>query len=129
MRNPVRVVTLLAVLAVFVAACTGGSTAPTVPPNTDPRPPQPLPPTPPITFVGAGDIADCTTIASAANAEATARLIDRMSDAIVFTAGDNAYFNGTAAEFNNCYGPRWGRFRGRTYPSPGNHEYQISATP
>src|SRR5438876_4906456 len=130
MRNPVRVVTLLAVLAVFVAACTGGSTAPTVPP-ADPRPPQPIPPTPtpPITFVGAGDIADCTTIASAANAEATARMIDRMSDAIVFTAGDNAYFNGTAAEFNNCYGPRWGRFRNRTYATPGNHEYQISSRP
>jgi hypothetical protein len=52
-----------------------------------------------------------------------------MSDAVVFTAGDNAYFNGTEREFTNCYGPRWGRFRNRTYPSPGNHEYQISPTP
>src|SRR5207247_947738 len=131
MRNPLRVGLLLAVLAVCIPACTGGSTGSPVTPNPNPNPnPQPIPtPTPPITFVGAGDIADCTTIASAANAEATARLIDRMSDAVVFTAGDNAYFNGTAAEFANCYGPRWGRFRTRTRPSPGNHEYNISAMP
>jgi Calcineurin-like phosphoesterase len=131
MKNPLRAGPLIAVLAVCITACTGGSTGSPVTPNPNPNPnPQPIPtPSPPITFVGAGDIADCTTIASAANAEATARMIDRMSDAIVFTAGDNAYFNGTAAEFANCYGPRWGRFRNRTYPSPGNHEYQISATP
>src|SRR5438552_469716 len=126
MRNPSRVVSLLAVLAVCITACTGGSTGSPVTPNPNPNPNPPIPTTsPPITFVGAGDIADCTTIASAANAEATARMIDRMSDAIVFTAGDNAYFNGNAAEFNNCYGPRWGRFRNRTYPSPGNHEYNV----
>src|SRR5215468_8160172 len=95
----------LAAFAVCITACTGGSTGSPVTPNPNPNP-QPIPtPTPPITFVGAGDIADCTTIASAANAEATARLVDRMSDAVVFTAGDNAYFNGTAAEFANCYGP------------------------
>jgi len=130
MKNPSRVGVLLAI-AVCITACTGGSTGTPVTPTPNPNPnPQPIPtPTPPITFVGAGDIADCTTIASAANAEATARLIDRMSDAIVFTAGDNAYFNGTSAEFTNCYGPRWGRFRNRTYPTPGNHEYQISVLP
>jgi len=132
MKNPSRVGASLAVLAVLVAAaCTGGSSGSPVTPNPNPNPnPQPIPtPTPPITFVGAGDIADCATVASAANAEATARLIDRMSDAVVFTAGDNAYFNGTAAEFSNCYGPRWGRFRGRTYPTAGNHEYTISVEP
>jgi hypothetical protein len=119
------------VLAPMVVACTGGNSSTPVTPSPNPNPnPQPIPaPTPPITFVGAGDIADCTTIQSAANAEATARLIDRMTDAFVFTAGDNAYFNGTAAEFTNCYGPRWGRFRNRTYPTPGNHEYQISPQP
>src|SRR5262245_13432596 len=121
----------IAAFAMGIAACTGGSTGSPVTPNPNPNPnPQPIPtPTPPITFVGAGDIADCATTASSANAEATARIIDRMSDAVVFTAGDNAYFNGTAAEFANCYGPRWGRFRSRTYPTPGNHEYQISAMP
>jgi acid phosphatase type 7 len=121
----------LVLLAPLAVACTGGNSSTPVTPTPTPTPnPQPIPtPTPPITFVGAGDIADCSTTVSGNNAEATARLIDRMSDAVVFTAGDNAYFNGTAAEYNNCYGPRWGRFRNRTYPTPGNHEYQISPQP
>ena len=25
--------------------------------------------------------------------------------------------------FEECYGPSWGRFKGRTKPVPGNHEY------
>jgi hypothetical protein len=122
-------VLLLPLLALALACAGGNSTAPITPtPNPNPNP-QPIPtPSPPITFVGAGDIADCSNEAGA-NAEATARLIDRISDGIVFTAGDNAYFNATSEEFANCYGPRWGRFRNRTYPSPGNHEYQISAAP
>ena len=43
--------------------------------------------------------------------------------AVVLTLGDHTYPNGTAAEFANCYGPTWGRFKERTWPSPGNHEY------
>ena len=70
-------------------------------------------------LVGAGDIAGC----SSAGDEATAKLIDDMPSAIVFTTGDNAYDSGTEAEFENCYGPTWGRHKARTYPSPGNHEY------
>jgi hypothetical protein len=128
MRNLLRALSLL-LAPLLVAACTGGSTPTPVNPSPNPNPnPQPLP-APPITFVGAGDIADCTNTDGGANAEATARLIDRISDGLVFTAGDNAYFNGTADEFANCYGPRWGRFRNRTYPTPGNHEYQISPMP
>jgi 3',5'-cyclic AMP phosphodiesterase CpdA len=79
-------------------------------------------------FVGAGDIADCAN-EGGIHAEATAKLLDRMTDATVFTAGDNAYFDATAADFQNCYAPRWGRHKSRTYPSAGNHEYQVSANP
>jgi hypothetical protein len=70
-------------------------------------------------LVGAGDIAGC----SSAGDEATAKLIDGMPTAIVFTTGDNAYDSGTEAEYKDCYGPTWGRHKARTYPSPGNHEY------
>ncbi len=75
--------------------------------------------------MGAGDIADCTSVGAdgGAHGEATAKLIDRMPEAFVFTAGDNAYFLGNAADYRDCYKPRWGRFLSRTYPSPGNHEY------
>jgi hypothetical protein len=78
-----------------------------------------LPPAAPV-LVGAGDIADCDSPGD----EATAALIDQIPGT-VFTAGDNAYVNGTAAEFDRCYGPTWGRFKGRTMPAPGNHEYQL----
>jgi hypothetical protein len=40
--------------------------------------------------------------------------------------GDNAYENGTATEYNNCYDPTWGRHKARTKPSAGNHEYNTA---
>ena len=43
----------------------------------------------------------------------------------VFTAGDNVYTNGTAAEFANCFEPTgWGgATKARTRPTPGNHDW------
>jgi hypothetical protein len=72
-------------------------------------------------MVGAGDIAVCSTDAD----EATARLLDNIPGT-VFTVGDNAYPSGTAAEFEECYGPSWGRHKARTKPAPGNHEYETA---
>jgi hypothetical protein len=37
--------------------------------------------------------------------------------------GDATYPRGAPAEFANCYAPTWGKFRERTLPTPGNHEY------
>jgi acid phosphatase type 7 len=77
-------------------------------------------------LVGAGDIADCADLAGA---EATAKLLDGIAG-IVFTAGDNAYEGGTAEQFAKCYDPTWGRQKGRTRPSVGNHEFHSGgATP
>ena len=77
-------------------------------------------------LVGAGDIApDCTAGASIANAEAVASLLDAIPGA-VFTLGDNAYQDGTAAQFADCYDPTWGRHRARTRPATGNHDYQTT---
>ena len=42
----------------------------------------------------------------------------------MFTVGDNAYKEGTLYQFRNCYDPTWGRFKARTKPSVGNHEYR-----
>jgi acid phosphatase type 7 len=72
-------------------------------------------------LVGAGDIAAC----GQAGDEATAALLDGI-DGTVFTTGDNAYSNGSRADFANCYNPSWGRHRNRTKPSAGNHEYNTS---
>jgi acid phosphatase type 7 len=72
-------------------------------------------------LVGAGDITSCDQTRD----EATAQLIDGIAGT-VFTLGDNAYPDGTPMQFNNCYGPTWGRHKDRTRPSPGNHDYITS---
>lgn len=77
--------------------------------------------TPERTFVlvGAGDIASCK---SPEGARATAKLIEQIPGT-VFAAGDLAYEKGSAEDFKNCYDPTWGRFKHRTKPALGNHEY------
>jgi hypothetical protein len=85
--------------------------------------PTPSPPAQTAYLAGAGDIADCSAGADGgSHAEATAKLLDLLPEAFVFTMGDNAYFDGSAADYNNCYRPRWGRHLFRTYPSAGNHD-------
>lgn len=74
-----------------------------------------------VTLVGAGDIASC----GSGGDEATAKLLDAIGGT-VFTAGDNAYENGSAADYTNCYAPSWGKHKGRTRPAPGNHEYSTA---
>jgi acid phosphatase type 7 len=69
-------------------------------------------------IVGAGDMTSCDGNGD----EATASLLDGIAGT-VFTTGDNAYPNGTYDEFMNCYDPTWGRFKDRTFPSAGNHDY------
>jgi hypothetical protein len=34
------------------------------------------------------------------------------------------YYSGTADEYTNCYEPSWGRFKARTRPAIGDHEYE-----
>lgn len=71
-------------------------------------------------FVGAGDIAQCGALDPA---RATASLLDLIGGT-VFTLGDNAYFQGSANDFNDCYDPTWGHHKGRTFATVGNHEYE-----
>src|SRR5260370_40105440 len=77
------------------------------------------------TFVlaGAGDIASCK---SPEGARATAKLVEQIPGT-VFAADDLAYEKESAEEFRNCYDPAVGRFRERTKPALGNHEY-VEAT-
>jgi acid phosphatase type 7 len=69
-------------------------------------------------LAGAGDIATCDSLGD----EITANLLDSIPGT-VFTTGDNAYPDGSAADFADCYNPSWGRHRARTLPAPGNHDY------
>jgi acid phosphatase type 7 len=81
------------------------------------RPPGP-PPSGKV-IVAAGDIADCSSDGD----EATARIVVGM-EGTVLTLGDNAYEDGTAQDFSECYEPTWGQFKERTRPAPGNHDYE-----
>jgi len=72
-------------------------------------------------LTGAGDIADCNL----SGANDTSNLLINQAGTI-FTAGNNAYPNGSAAEFAACYDPTWGRVKDRTLPAPGDHDYQTS---
>jgi PKD repeat protein len=80
------------------------------------------------TLAGAGDIA--VSGSPTGFNEATAELLDAIvaddPNSTVFTAGDNAYLDGTMADFMEKYDPTWGRHRPRTFPSPGNHDYIVA---
>jgi hypothetical protein len=102
----------MAATTMAVSRCSGST-------PTSPGPGTDIPSGPPAILVGAGDIGLCNSPGVAA----TARLIDGIPG-IVFTSGDNAYPNGSAANYRDCYQPHWGRHLGRTRPVPGNHEYE-----
>ena len=72
----------------------------------------------PATLVAAGDVASCDSDGD----ERTAALVARIPGTVA-VLGDSVYQLGTPQEFAGCYAPSWGRFRGRTRPAVGNHEY------
>jgi hypothetical protein len=81
-----------------------------------------------IAVYAAGDIADCRRVPpDASGAAVTARMVETglaaAPDAVAITLGDHTYPIGLYEEFTFCYQPTWGRFRDRTHPAPGNHEY------
>jgi hypothetical protein len=98
-----------------------GSSIPQAAAQTDPKPHQ-AERDQVFTLVGAGDIAGCKAIEGA---QATAKLIDKIPGT-VFAAGDLVYEHGSRTEFRDCYGPTWGRFKSRTRPTLGNHEYGVA---
>jgi 3',5'-cyclic AMP phosphodiesterase CpdA len=74
-------------------------------------------------LIAAGDIAECPPSGYVGTgAEATARLVESLPGTVL-ALGDLAYPNGTEQQFRECYEPTWGRFKDRTRPVPGNHEY------
>ena len=74
-----------------------------------------------VTLVGAGDIGRCDDRSDTK----TARLLGRIPGT-VFTLGDHAYPDGTRGQLRNCYDPTWGKYKKRTRPSVGNHDYHTA---
>jgi hypothetical protein len=50
----------------------------------------------------------------------------RLDPDAVLLLGDNQYPKGGLRDYRRHYGPTWGRFKGRTRPVPGNHEYETA---
>jgi hypothetical protein len=98
----------LFLLGLLVAGCTAPALETSQPANLSSDP----------VLVGAADIGSCTSLGD----DETASLIDHI-EGTVFTIGDNVYLHGTAFQFAICYGLSWGRFRERTFPAVGNHDY------
>jgi hypothetical protein len=136
MRRWVAVGATTAVLA--VGGCGGGREPGTAPPTPAATPtggtasPSPRPGRSPggtaaaggrngdgsAVLIGAGDIATCDSDADARTAS-----VVQSTAGTVFALGDNAYPDGSARDFASCYDPTWGRFKARTRPVAGNHEY------
>src|SRR5262245_13131898 len=94
---------IVAALAATIVRCGGTSISSVAPSFT---PPGEVGGT--AVLVGAGDIATCGP-----GATATALLLDQI-EGVVFTAGDNAYPDGSADDYRRCYEPTWGRHKSRT---------------
>jgi glycosyl hydrolase family 99/calcineurin-like phosphoesterase family protein len=120
--------TYLAALAANGVPSPSPSPSPSVSPSPSPSP-SPVPSPSPGEFVvmGAGDIA-CEPSAgfgtSSCRHNVTSDLLAG-ADAVL-TFGDNQYEDGALSKYQQSYGPTWGRFFDRTFPSAGNHEYLTS---
>lgn len=83
----------------------------------------------PVTVVAAGDIScapETPTKTLACQSDATAKLIGSINPEAVLALGDIQYQNGELANFQAAYDKTWGVFKDKTYPVPGNHEYQTA---
>ncbi|MEV4377034.1 discoidin domain-containing protein [Streptosporangium sp. NPDC049644] len=74
--------------------------------------------------VAAGDMVTTCQGSDCAHTRTSDRVL-AIDPAVVLTLGDNQYENGTYDEFTRYYAPTWGRFKARTKPTPGNHEYGL----
>jgi Calcineurin-like phosphoesterase len=71
------------------------------------------------TLLAVGDIAFCGSSAD----EAVATVASGLPGTVALL-GDNAYPDGSAADYAHCFDPPWHGLRGRLRPVPGNHDYQ-----
>jgi hypothetical protein len=99
----------------------------------------------PFSVLAAGDVASCAgrgylsrmdrnlryavglprakTVPNEGMIETTA-ILEQYPETAVLALGDLVYRRGEAVGFEDCYDPYWGAAWTRTWPTPGNHEYQ-----
>jgi Calcineurin-like phosphoesterase len=89
----------------------------TVQATREPRAPSAADPV----VVAAGDIAEV----GRHHRLTSDRVLELDPDAVL-PLGDNQYPSGGLGDYRRSYDPTWGRFKAKTRPVPGNHEYATS---
>ena len=120
-------ITAIAALCLAVAACGYGDAPPKVVSAKSTATASASLGTSVAKVAAAGDIA-CSTAESKPGCRAadTAALIGRLAPKLVLALGDLVYESGSTAEFTGGYEPTWGAFKAKTFPVPGNHEYNTA---
>jgi hypothetical protein len=75
-------------------------------------------------LLAVGDIGNCS---NTAGATATAHLIGGNTGTVA-TLGDADGSDISLAQYQQCYGPRWGQYLSRTSPAPGNRDLEVTGT-
>jgi acid phosphatase type 7 len=124
---PTPTVLVLVVLLLSVAGGCAAAPARPAPPSTTTDVPSTTTTAPSaVRVVAAGDIS-CEPGMATTSAEcrmgATADLISALDPDVVLPLGDLQYDFGKADDFVASYATNWGRFKDRTRPVIGNHEY------
>ena len=106
----------------------GFSGANTIVPQASPTPiPGPTLSAGTVIVAGAGDIAcGADSGGGACKQSATLNLLLSINPNKVLALGDNQYEAGALSDFQNFFGPSWGRLKTRIRPAVGNHEYLTS---
>jgi len=86
-------------------------------------PPPPPPPTGIYTVAVGADICPPTADSSYQHTQTSNMIVADSTIDAVLVMGDNNYEQGLLSQYQNQYEPTWGRFKSKTYPVPGNHEY------
>ena len=128
---------LVIVCAVATAWCGGGGSStptsaisavspspvtPGEPPVSVPPPVSTPPPSTTITSNWINVVGDTGFCGSPVMAQLS-RLINNLGGNLLL-AGDIAYPSGTMDQYMRCFEPELGRFKSRSWASPGNHEYE-----
>lgn len=74
-------------------------------------------------MVGAGEITSCATTASMATGTIVKGILAADTSAIAFTAGNNLTDSLPNTTYADCFAPKWGDFKDRTYFAIGNGDY------